>query len=248
MGRKPKQADAENNGLNLDESQDQNEGVKETRTVVLASGTLSEVQARLQKLQEKREAENKRPQKIRSAKWANGEMHIGYSISTDYGTDDIPTRKCVALPHDDLVNALGELHVHFARLCFLPEMEPNPAFKTEDTPEAIAYNAEFNIEEFFRTCHCTKFEYDDKKDNEIVKLFGYRILPNAKMVEFKAPPQRLENDSYEYEYSHELSYAIMVAIGELELYLFEDKHKVTEETGLFDADTMAEMKIKEAHK
>lgn len=194
---------------------DEENGLENTATIILGTNT----EALRKHLAER---ENKRPEVIREATIVDGwNLNVKWTVEIQNGVDTT-TKKCSAPVHDDLRIAFALLNNHLAHLCFQPLTEHNPAHKeNKELPALIC------------PVHCIGFKLSGNGETEGVTLFGSRTLPNAKAISLSSPTQKWSGDIFEYAHSNELSEIIMQCVGEVELYLFEDKHAPDNQLSLF---------------
>ena len=123
------------------------------------------------------------------------------------------SKKCSMIVHQDFIDALAGLKVHFALLCDLREVSNFP--KRYDVNN-------FDHEEYLDKITVTGISFGGD-DGEGVVIIGQKELPSG-VLNVITPFTRLEGG--EYEWTEQLREAIGIIESEAEQYLFEQKFGV----------------------
>lgn len=136
------------------------------------------------------------------------------------------SKKCSMIVHQDFLDALAGLKVHFALLCDLREVSNFP--KRYDVKD-------FDHKEYLGKVTVTGISFGGDDGDGGVVIIGQKELPSG-VLNVITPFTRLDGD---YEWSEPLKDAIAIVSSEVERYLFEQKYGVKQLELPFD-DEFAE--------
>lgn len=168
-----------------------------------------------------------------SLKWKkvklNGDtLHVVYTERMDGGIIFETDRKCNALVHNDLRNALGAMAKHLALIC--------------DTSEAVKIQSEMNVNsieleqvdaEITSNIKVTGFSLAGDDDQEGIVIIGQKRIGN-KVLNLISPFMKWDED--EYEYMTDLRIDVDTVCSEANEYMFNSKVAAVQLDLPFDED------------
>lgn len=122
-------------------------------------------------------------------------------------------KKCNMIVHNDLIEALKWLRVHFALLCDLREVNSFPV----DYADKIE---KFDHETYLEKINITGISLGGEDESAGVVIIGQKELPGGGVLNIVTPFTRFDSD---YSHCNALEQAVNNLIYEAEQYLFEQK-------------------------
>lgn len=123
------------------------------------------------------------------------------------------SKKCNMIVHNDLIEALKSLRVHFALLCDLREVNSFPV----DFGDEIE---KFDHETYLEKINITGISLGGEDESAGVVIIGQKELPGGGVLNIVTPFTRFDSD---YSHCNTLEQAVNNLIYEAEQYLFEQK-------------------------
>ena len=123
------------------------------------------------------------------------------------------SKKCKMIVHNDFVEALKGLKVHFALLCDLREVNGFPVDYGDNIEN-------FDHETYLDKITITGITLGGEDESAGVVIIGQKELPGGSILNIVTPFTRFDSD---YNYCNPLEQAVNSVVYEAEQYLFEQK-------------------------
>lgn len=123
------------------------------------------------------------------------------------------SKKCNMIVHNDFVEALKGLKVHFALLCDLREVNSFPVDYGDNIEN-------FDHETYLDKVTITGITLGGEDESAGVVIIGQKELPGGGVLNIVTPFTRFDSD---YNYCNPLEQAVNSVVYEAEQYLFEQK-------------------------